>query len=337
MILRKKFIHLKTGRNEIYIGDLITSFRLNNFSRQLKVLVIFLLIFAMNSQSQTEPYFVKKYPDQLHKKRLYGVIGGQAVIYASSLTLLYQAWYKDYPQSGFHWINDNNEWLQVDKVGHATTSAYFGKFGYETYRWAGVERKRAIWFGGSAGFVFLTVIEILDGFSAEWGASAGDLIANTAGTALFIGQQLGWDDQRFYLKWSYHPTEYPEIAQENGIDQLGTSELESILKDYNGHTYWLSGNVKSFLPKRSKFPGWLNVAVGYGGEGMLGATSNPGDLAEYPRYRQYYLTMDVDLSKIKTRSHFLKFLLNGFNFVKIPFPALEYNSEQGVVFHYLYF
>jgi hypothetical protein len=316
---------------------------LNIISHQLKVLVILILLFAMKGTSQTEPYFVKSYPDQLHKKRFYGVLGGQAVIYVSSLTLLYQAWYKDYPQSSFHWINDNNEWLQMDKIGHATTSAYFGKFGYETYRWAGVERKKAIWFGGSAGFVFLTVIEILDGFSAEWGASAGDLIANTAGAALFIGQQLGWDDQRFYLKWSYHPTDYADIARENGIDQLGSSEFESILKDYNGHTYWLSGNIKSFLPRHSKFPGWLNVAAGYGGEGMLGANSNPAvnnegePIPYYPRYRQYFLTLDVDLSKIKTRSHFLKFLLNSFNFVKIPFPALEYNSEQGVVFHYLYF
>jgi hypothetical protein len=315
---------------------------LNSFPRQLKLLVVLIFLFAMNSMSQNEPYFVKNYPDQLSKKRLYGVLGGQAFVYASSLTILYQAWYKDYPQSSFHWFNDNQEWLQVDKIGHATTAAYLGKFGYETYRWAGIERKKAIFFGGSAGFLYLTVVEILDGFSAEWGASPGDLIANTAGTALFIGQQLGWNEQRFHLKWSYHQTEYPEIAREIGIDQLGKNDLESVLKDYNGHTYWLSGNIKSFLTKHSKFPGWLNVAVGYGGEGMIGANSNPTSyngepLPEYPRYRQYYLTLDVDLSRIKSKSHFLKFLLNGFNFVKIPFPTLEYNSEQGVVFHYLYF
>jgi hypothetical protein len=301
------------------------------------VLVICAIMFVMNVKAQTEPYFVKSYPDHLNKKRLYGVLGGQTVSYAASLAILYQTWYKEYEQSSFHWFNDNHEWLQVDKIGHATTADYLGKFGYETYRWAGIERKKAIWFGGSAGFLYLTIVEILDGFSAEWGASPGDVIANTAGTALFIGQQLGWDEQRFYLKWSYHQTEYPEIARENGIYQLGKNDLESVLKDYNGQTYWLSGNIKSFLPKHSKFPGWLNVAVGYGGEGMLNANSNPGDLAEYPRYRQYYLTLDVDITKIKTRSHFLKFLLNGFNFVKIPFPALEFNSEQGVVFHYLYF
>ena len=125
---------------------------------------------------------------------------------------------------------------------------------------------------------FLRLFEILDGFSAEWGASAGDLIANTAGTALFIGQQLGWNDQRFYLKWSYHPNRISRNCPRNmELTNLGKNDLESILKDYNGQTYWLSGNIKSFLPKRSKFPGWLNVAVGYGGEGMLGATSPTPD------------------------------------------------------------
>jgi hypothetical protein len=281
---------------------------------------------------------MKQYPDTLNKKRMVAVVSGQGIIYGASLAILYQARYNDYPQSSFHWINDNNEWMQVDKIGHATTSAYFGKFGYELYRWAGVKRKPAIWIGGSAGFIFLTVIEILDGFSAQWGASAGDFAANATGTALFIGQQLGWDEQRIHLKWSYHQTEYAQYRP----DQLGSSFATKMLKDYNGHTYWLSGNIKSFLPKSSKFPGWLNVAFGYGAEGMLGANSNPPEyegvpLPDYPRYRQYYLSVDVDLLRIRTKSHFVKFLLNGFNFIKIPFPALEYNQEDGIKFHALYF
>ncbi len=44
---------------------------------------------------------------------------------------LYSAWYSNYPQTNFHFFNDNNEWKQVDKVGHAY-SAYiesYGKYG----------------------------------------------------------------------------------------------------------------------------------------------------------------------------------------------------------------
>ncbi|GAB4322054.1 MAG: DUF2279 domain-containing protein [Bacteroidales bacterium] len=312
--------------------------RLKKFITIRFLLILPLLMVVLNLKSQDNPYFLRSYPDSLIPGRLYWVAGGQTAVYGISLTLLYQTWYKNYPQSNFHWFNDNDEWLQMDKIGHATTSAYFGKFGYEMYRWAGVPRKKAIWIGGSAGFVFLTVIEILDGFSAHWGASPGDLIANTAGAGLFISQQLAWNDQRLNLKWSYHPTEYADYRP----DQLGKTHLERMLKDYNGQTYWLSGNIKSFLPKSSRFPYWLNVAVGYSAEGMLGATGNPElyngvTLPEYPRYRQYYLSLDVDLSRIRTRSHFLKFLLNGLGFIKVPFPALEYSGEKGFRFYPLYF
>ncbi len=306
-------------------------------------IIIFILAFLFLREtgvySQSTPYFVKSYPDTLHKKRLRCVLTTQGAIYVGTLAVLYQAWYKNYPRNGFHWFNDGGEWLQMDKIGHATTSAYLGKFGYEFYRYAGVSRKKAIWLGGSAGFFYLTIVEILDGFSAEWGASPGDIIANAAGTALFIGQQFGWDEQRLNLKWSYHPTEYAQYRP----DLLGSGGFESMLKDYNGQTYWLSGNIKAFIHnKDSRFPGWLNVAIGYGASGMLGANSNPPEyngnpLPDYPRVRKYYLSLDIDLSRIKTRHTGLKFLLNFLGFIKIPFPTLEYNKEQGFVFHPIFF
>jgi hypothetical protein len=40
------------------------------------------------------------------------------------------------------------------------------------------------------GCFFLTIVEVFDGFSAEWGASTGDLIANATGTALYVSQEL---------------------------------------------------------------------------------------------------------------------------------------------------
>jgi uncharacterized protein YfiM (DUF2279 family) len=301
------------------------------FWRFLLFAFTFLLVNSLRSQDN--PYFVKSYPDTLNKKRVMYVIGGQTLIYAGSFTLLYYAWYKDYPRSSFHFFNDNDEWFQMDKAGHVTTAAYFGKFGYEMYRWAGIKRNQAIWIGGSTGFIFLTVIEILDGYSAQWGASWGDFVSNAAGSAFFIGQQFAWDDQRFSLKYSFHQTEYGKYNP----DQLGDNLMENMLKDYNGQTYWLSGNIKAFLPKQSRFPGWLNVSLGYGAEGMLGATTNPSDLPEFQKYRQYFLSLDVDLARIKTRSHFLKFVLNGLNIIKVPFPALEFNEVEGIRFHPIYF
>ncbi len=273
-----------------------------------------------------------------HKGRLIGVATLGGVAYAGTMAGLYQLWYKNYPRSGFHFINDNNEWLYMDKIGHATTAYWFSRVGYRSLRWAGVEEKPAIWIGSAFSFSFLSTIEIFDGFSAEWGASAGDIAFNTAGTALFIGQQFLWKDQKFILKFSYSPTEYPQYNPE----LLGKNEFQSIIKDYNGQTYWLSANIKSFLKRESNFPSWLNVAVGYGADGMTGAGKNPGLVEGVPvppfeRTSQYYLTLDIDLTRIKTRSETLELLLNIVGFIKIPFPALEYNARDGFRYHWLYF
>jgi hypothetical protein len=274
--------------------------------------------------------------DTINKARRNGLIIGGSVAYAGSMTGLYYLWFKNYPQSNFHFINDNAQWLQADKTGHAFSSYYLGLAGYESLKWAGVDEKRSIWVGGSMGFVYLTVIEILDGFSAGWGASGGDLIANGMGSALFIGQQLGWKEQRIKMKWSFHMTKYARYNP--GL--LGSNFPQRMLKDYNGQTVWLSGNIHSFLQKESNFPKWLNIAVGYGAEGMTGATSNPSGLngvpAHFKRYRQFYFAPDIDLGRIKTRNNTLNFALKLFGFIKFPLPAIEIN-KNGMKFHPVYF
>ena len=89
--------------------------------------------------------------------------------------------------------------------------------------------------------------------------------------------------------------------------------------------------------KDSKIPKWLNLAVGYGGEGMLvGVNGNVNDLLISDlRYRQIFLSLDLDLEHIKTNSAFLKAIFSVFNMIKIPFPTLEF-SKKGCVFHLLY-
>ena len=226
----------------------------------------------------------------------------------------------------------------MDKIGHTTASYYIGKIGYDLLISSGVERKKAIWFGGSTGFVYLAMVELMDGFSAGWGASMGDVAANAAGSAAFIGQQFAWDEQRILLKWSFHQTEYSGYNP----GQLGSNFAQSMLKDYNGQTFWLSANIHSFLPKESRFPGWLNMAFGYSADGMVGANYNPSEINGNPvpyfvRTRQYFLAPDIDLTRIRTKSPFLKMVFNIFGVLKFPLPALEYNSTQGLVVHGVYF
>lgn len=274
----------------------------------------------------------------VNRKLLGGIIVFESIAAVSSLSGLYVLWYTDYPQSSFHFINDNKEWLQMDKTGHATAAYNISKTSYVILRWPGVERNKAIWLGGATGFTYLAVVELLDGFSAEWGASLGDLTANTLGSAAFVGQQLAWDEQRVLLKWSYHQSQYAQYRP----DILGRNFSERLLKDYNGQTCWLSVNVHSFLPDDSKFPKWINLALGYSADGMLGGSSNPAELngitlPSFERTRQYFLSFDLDLSRIETRSKALNMIFNLIGVLKMPFPAIEYNSKNEWILHGMYF
>jgi hypothetical protein len=115
-----------------------------------------------------------------------------------------------------------------------------------------------------------------------------------------------------------------------------------MIKDYNGQTYWLSVNMQSFLPAASRFPKFLNVAFGYGAEGMLRGYINPTAIngiatPYFHRYRQYFLSLDLDLTRIKTKSRVLNNIFNVLGVVKLPFPAIEYNSMKEWKLHGFYF
>lgn len=284
------------------------------------------------SQSKFNSFFIPS--DTLNIPRRNVVIISETSLASLSLIGLNQLWYADYPQSKFHTLNDNDEWFQMDKLGHAFSSYQMGRVGANVLAWTGADEKSQLMYGSTLGFAFLTTVEIFDGFSEEWGFSWGDMIANASGTGLYIGQQLLWHEQRITLKYSFHQTEYASQRP----DKLGNGFLEEMVKDYNGQTYWLSANVRSFF-KESSIPSWLNVAVGYGAEGMLtGKSESVNNLIISPqRRRQYYLSFDVDLTKIKTNSHVLKSVFDVLNVIKLPFPTLELDGKNGLKAHFIYF
>ncbi len=309
-----------------------------NFSfKKVKKIVISILLFmfSFSVTAQNSNSFWQK-SDTLNINRRNAVYITEAATATATLIGMNQLWYANYERSAFHTVNDNGEWLQMDKIGHVISSYYTGKIGMDVLAWAGESKKNQLIYGATLGFGFLSAVEVLDGFSEEWGFSIGDIIANASGTGLLIGQELLWDEQRILLKYSFHTTDYankrPEI--------LGDNILEQSLKDYNGQTYWLSANLWSFN-KTSKIPKWLNIAMGYGAEGMISGNEdiliNNTLIPGQERFRQFYLSLDVDLTKIKTRSKLLKTVFSTINFIKIPAPTFEINGKGQSKFHFLYF
>jgi uncharacterized protein YfiM (DUF2279 family) len=274
-------------------------------------------------------------PDQpgINQGRFIGVIAGTAVFYTITLLMLKKQWYKK--KVPFHSFNDNAEWLQMDKVGHAATAYCMSRGGYELMRWSGVNERASILTGGLLALLFQTTLEVYDGHSEGWGFSKGDMFANVAGTALFMGQQYGAGQQVVTMKYGFRKTIFPPYRP----NLLGKTTGQQMLKDYNGQQYWLSVNLASVLPIGPSFPRWLNLDVGYSGSGMIGGHENPrvvdaaGNEVKFTRYRQFFISPDADLSRIGTFSPSLQRFIGTVQFFKIPAPSLEYNRINGLRFH----
>lgn len=280
----------------------------------------------------------------INKKKALLVGGISVTVYGSSLLALNQTWYKNYPKTSFHTFNDSGEWLQMDKVGHGWSVYNLSRASTSAWQWAGLAENKSVLIGSLSGFAYLTVIEILDAHSEKWGWSWADVAANVAGSSLFALQQLGWEEQRIQYKFSAHRKKYSAALETRADELFGTSLAERILKDYNGQTHWLSFNINSFTHKKN-LPGWLNISVGYGADGLFGGYENiaydkNGNVSFYrpdiKRQRQWYLSPDVDFTKIKTESKLLKTLLAGLNCLKIPAPAFQL-SKGKLRGYWLYF
>ena len=327
--------------------------------KKLCIIIIFSIIGVNSSKGQlvndSLSFFQPSH--DYNKTRFYSALGFASVTYSGFSYGLYTAWYQDFDQSGFHFFNDWGEWNNMDKAGHIYTAYFQGVLCYKGAKWTGLNDKQSILTGIICGSLFQTTIEVMDGFSTEWGFSLSDFTSNAVGIGAFAWQQSNWGEQKFIFKESSTGQARPDFRissvdgttmstlRSRGNDLFGTSLLERYLKDYNNQTYWLSANVHSLLPEGNTWPSWLNIAVGYGSENLYGGFKNSWESEgsrfditdQFPRYRQYYISLDVDLNRIKTDNHFLKSILSVLNIIKVPAPALEITSTGEVIFHFLHF
>jgi hypothetical protein len=300
----------------------------------ISTLLAFLFVACQIGFAQQDTLTSKK---TKQKKIILGV--SSSVITLGSLVYLNEAWYKDYRTGNFHFFNDNEEWLQMDKAGHVFTTYQLGDIMMNAFDRAGYSRKQKLFVGGGMGLAYMTAVEVMDGFSSGWGFSWGDEVSDVLGTSLVVAQEAIWKEQHFRLKFSYASS---GLAKYNP-SLLGKNDYTRVLKDYNGQTYWLSFNPFSFSTKKKFFPPWLCFSLGYSAYGMLGGFSNNimvvdnnGNPVSYDRQRRFYLSLDIDLSKIKTRSKVLNNVLAALNILKFPAPALGFVNNKAR-FYYIYY
>lgn len=284
-------------------------------------------------------------PDStFNRSRFYTSAGTGLTLYAGASVGLYSIWYKEFEQGPFRTFNDWPEWNQMDKAGHVFTAYMFNRYAFAGLRWAGVKRPAARLTALGVANLLQGTIETFDGFSSEWGFSWTDVAANVTGSLIFTSQDLLWQEQRVLMKVSNDLRPHPDISitNRNGAvsnlgdisrERFGDYPFERYLKDYNAQTIWLSINPASFS-RRGRLPQWLNVAVGYGAENVYGAYGNSWRVGEEgfsyrpERYRQYFLSPDIYLSRIPTRKRWVRLTLGILDFIKVPAPALEFSRGR---------
>lgn len=215
----------------------------------------------------------------------------------------------------------------MDKVGHFYIAHKISQFCRDKYVWSGLDNQTSTWIGAGISVGYQTTFEFFDAYSAEWGFSWSDVAANTLGTISYTAQSLVWEEERIIPKFSYSPTEFASIRPE----VLGSSFAESLLKDYNGQTYWLSFSPGTFF-KDSPIPEWACVSIGYSAHAKLkGDQESFTDVSTgitYQAQREFLLSLDIDFSRLPIKRPWLKAIVKQFNYVKIPFPALRLRGGE---------
>lgn len=331
--------------------------------------LLFLLAPLRQHAQQRPPFFSLQAADTLHKPRLWAAVGAGTAVYGAAMVHWHRAWMDNYPSEQFRTINDFGDWNQMDKMGHWLMAYNQSRWVYAGARWAGLRPKASAWLGFAGSQLVMTSLEMFDGYASQWGFSWSDMGFNLLGSGMFLAQELGWHEQRITMKVSAWPKVYPAetlypvspagsdgstTLQQRSDALYGTGLVGLFLKNYNANTVWASVNPRSFFPEKAPWlPRWLNLAVGMGADNLFVAQGyewkasrnceGPDcdvyrlDSERYPRTRQFYLSLDVDLTRLGIRNRFLRTLAGVVNIIKIPAPTLEVTDRGGVRFHPLFF
>ena len=171
---------------KIKIHGASTIGHLRPFHGIASIFLVLLLTLSFFSNAQLQE------PDSLKNKRLKPVLIAAGATYATALVGLNSLWYADFERQSFHFFNDNSEWKQMDKVGHFYAAFQISHSSYRLLRWSGLSENKALLWGTVSSFLALTPIEVFDGFSSGYGASIGDMAANTlGGMAYYVQKKLG--------------------------------------------------------------------------------------------------------------------------------------------------
>lgn len=260
-------------------------------------------------------------------------LGVAFTVYFTILIALITIWYSKNNNIDFHWFDDSEEWRLCDKFGHAYIAFTECRLAVNLFNWCGIKGYKNHILSFLIAFCMQSSYEVFDGFADDYGASIYDLIANATGAGLVIIQYYLFKRIIVSNKFNFSLTDYAVLRP----NMLGDSFWSRYFKDYNGQTYWFSFNLKE-LTKLKFIPSWFMLSIGYGGDGLLGGHDNvwtddhgeTHDMSRITRASRWYISFDIDFSRLKTNIKLIDNLFYISAYLKIPLPGLELNTHKGL-------
>jgi hypothetical protein len=236
-------------------------------------------------------------------------IGGNAYLYH----YFKKAWWSGTRSDGFFFNADwDMEFRDQDKFGHMLGGYHLTRIGYAGLRAACVSKKKALFASATYAALFQLQIEIFDARFEKYGFSYPDLLANAAGQAFAVAQELNPRLKAFKPTFSYRETR----ALKN---REPTSELRPSI-DYAGQTYWVSADVDALLPDAAKpyWPAFIRLSAGHSITDWITESGTT-----HRAKRKILLSLDFDPEKLPGNAPLWKSIKHTLSYYRFPAPALE--------------
>ena len=260
----------------------------------------------------------------IHPFRL-GLLGTATLGTGLVLNDYYESiWWEGKPQK-FHFKNDFGTLRFSDKLGHAYIGLLITELYTPLFRWSCMSPGNARWGGVATSLLHqILFVEYQDGF-AEWGFSLSDVSADLVGAFYPLLQDRSPLLDHFDWKWSYHPSLHSWGDYLNWNTLLNDLYDNAFHMDYNGMTFWLTGELHPLLPP---WPEFLNLALGYGTEGM---DINKGGSGS----SEIFLSLDYAIEKLRGEGKVWKGAKSILKILHLPAPAIRITPDAK--FYLFYF
>ena len=294
-------------------------------------LIGFLILFCNNILAQNDSLKVNKKRVAIVSSSLCAALGG-------SYYYIQNSWWAD-KQTSFHFDDgaDLTYALNVDKVGHFMGGLEAADIFSSSMKWAGMNEKKALWYGGLFGSGLQLAIEMKDAYAPYWGFSKWDLALGSTGAFWPVAQYYNDDLKAIKFKFSYYKRSniYWDLDAQRGKQ----TNKYAWQDDYPNQTYWVTFDVNHFT-ESCYWPDWLNVAIGFGiddsqylpgwnEEIQFLDSSIPNAGTKTGGKNEWYVAFDYDIPKMlkKWDSPTGKKVKHWLNYIHFPAPTIRISPK----------